>query len=163
MVPALNSNPSSQTTPPLLNSMAGAPSFSTSFAALTLPFHPFPSGTAFRSGVRVCAVNEQVQQARTKAVTLRLGILIFMVLFFRFFIWIAFIGIDGRPFWDHSSYIFSSVNSSLPLTTTHCFTHISAQPSDRPLPRGGRGCSSPARQPPEGILGREERTGDHAG
>jgi hypothetical protein len=37
------------------------PSFSTSFVASTLPFHPFPSGTVFRSGVRVCALIEEVQ------------------------------------------------------------------------------------------------------
>src|SRR2546425_611245 len=60
MVPALNSNPSSQTTfcPGLLNSMAGAPSFSTSFVEAMAPFHPFPSGTAFRSGVTVCPLDE---------------------------------------------------------------------------------------------------------
>src|SRR6266511_3506778 len=86
-VPALNSNPSSQTTfcPGLLNSMAGAPSFSMSFVASMLPFHPLPSGTSFRPGVSVCALDEQAQQVRVMAATLTLRILIFML--FSFSLW----------------------------------------------------------------------------
>src|SRR5207249_6641538 len=49
------------------------------FVLFISPFHPFPSSTALRSGVSVCALDEKVQQVRIMAVTLMLRVLIFML------------------------------------------------------------------------------------
>jgi hypothetical protein len=48
------------------------------------PFHPFPSGTALRLGVIVCALDEKVQQVRIMVVTRMLRILAFTLIPFDF-------------------------------------------------------------------------------